>query len=88
MIKSKERVGVHDLLAEKLLLVKILFEVVSFEASFEGREGRAVTKSERKRIPDVCCKEAEGTITMLFSSSCRSGLLLIMCSCPACLYQE
>ena len=25
---------------EKLLLVKILFEEVSFKASFEGREGR------------------------------------------------
>ena len=36
--------------AEKLLLVKILFEEVSFKAGFEGREGRAVTESERKRI--------------------------------------
>ena len=39
--------------AEKLFLVKILFEEVSFKASFEGREGRAVTESERKRIPDT-----------------------------------
>ena len=31
---------------------KILFEKVSFKASFEGGEGRAVTESERKRIPD------------------------------------
>ena len=37
--------------AEKPLLVKILFEEVSFKASFEGREGRAVTENERKRIP-------------------------------------
>ena len=37
--------------AEKLLLVKILFEEVRFKASFEGREGRTVTESERKRIP-------------------------------------
>ena len=29
---------------EKLLLIKILFEEVSFKASFEGREGRAETK--------------------------------------------
>ena len=40
--------------AEKLLLVKILFEEVSFKASFEGKEGRAVTDSERKSgIPDL-----------------------------------
>ena len=31
-----------------LLLVKLLFEEVRFKASFEGREGRAVTESERK----------------------------------------
>ena len=35
---------------EKLLLVKILFEEVSFQASFEGREGRAVKESARKRV--------------------------------------
>ena len=34
-------------------MVKILFEEVSFNASFECREGRAVTESERKRIPDL-----------------------------------
>ena len=36
-------------------------------ASFEGREGRAVRESERKRIPDLCGTEAKGTTTMLFS---------------------
>ena len=49
--------------AEKPLLVKILFE----EASFEGGEGRAVTESERKRIPYLGSREAKGTTTMLFS---------------------
>ena len=34
---------------------------------FEDRDGRAVTESERKRIPDLCSGEAEGTTTMLFS---------------------
>ena len=38
--------------AEKLLLVKMLFEEVSFKASFEGVEVRAVTEGERERIPD------------------------------------
>ena len=37
----------------KLSLVKILFKKVNYKASFEGREGRAVTGSERKRIPDL-----------------------------------
>ena len=37
---------------------KILFEKVSFKASFEGGEGRAVTESERKRIPDLDSTEA------------------------------
>ena len=39
----------------------------NFKASCEGREGRAVTDSKRKRIPDLCSREAEGTTTMLFS---------------------
>ena len=39
--------------AGKLLQVKIRFEEVSFKASFEGREGRVVTESERKRIPHL-----------------------------------
>ena len=39
--------------AGKLLQVKIRFEEVSFKASFEGREGRVVTESERKRIPHI-----------------------------------
>ena len=38
---------------EKVLLVNILSEEVSFKGSFEGREGRAVTESERKRIPQL-----------------------------------
>ena len=40
--------------------MKTLFEEVSFMASFEGREGRAVTDSERKRIPHLCSREVEG----------------------------
>ena len=53
--------------AENLLLVKIPFKGVSFKARFEGREGSAVTESERKRIPGLCGTGAEGTTTMLFS---------------------
>ena len=53
--------------AEKLLQVKILFEKVSFKASFEGREGRAVMESKRKRIPDLDSRKAKGMTTMLFS---------------------
>ena len=37
----------------------MLFEEVSFKASFEGRDGRAVTDSERKKIPYLCTREAE-----------------------------
>ena len=53
MQRERERKGGREFqicAAEKLLLVKILFEEVSFKAGFEGREGRAVTESERKRI--------------------------------------
>ena len=41
--------------------------MISFKASFKGRVGRAVTKSKRKRIPDLDRKEAKSTTTMLFS---------------------
>ena len=44
----------------------LLFEEVCFKDSFAGREGRTQTNSERKRIPDLCTREAEGTIAMLF----------------------
>ena len=44
-----------------------MFEEVGFKASFEGREGRAVSESERKRIPDLDSREGKGTTTMLFS---------------------
>ena len=44
-----------------------MFEEVSFKASFEGREGRIVTESERKRITDLGSREAKGMTTMLFS---------------------
>ena len=45
--------------ADKLLLVKILFEETRFKASSEGREGKTVTESERKKIPDLCSREAK-----------------------------
>ena len=32
-----------------------------FKASFEGREGRAVMESKRKRILDMYSREAKGT---------------------------
>ena len=53
--------------AENQLLVKILSEEVCFQAGFEGRGGKAVTKNEGKRTADLCSREAEGTTTMLFS---------------------
>ena len=46
--------------AKKLSLVKILFEEVSFKACFEGKEGRGVMESKRKRIPNLCSREAKG----------------------------
>ena len=46
---------------------KYCFEEVSFKASVEGTEGRAVTESERKRIPDLDSREAKGTTTMVIS---------------------
>ena len=55
--------------AEKLLPVKILFEEVSSKASFERREERSVTESERKRIPDLRGRDAKGTTPKLFSFS-------------------
>ena len=45
----------------------MLFEEIRFKASFERRKRRAVTESERKRIPDLDSREAKGTTTMLFS---------------------
>ena len=53
VIKEQERERELQICAaEKPLLVKIQFEEVSLKANFEGGEGRAVTESERKRIPD------------------------------------
>ena len=53
MESERERIG--DLRRrEAILLVKMMLEEVRFKASFEGREGRAVAESERKRIPDLC----------------------------------
>ena len=46
---------------------KYCFEEVSFKASVEGTEGRAVTESERKRIPNLDSGDAKGMTTMLFS---------------------
>ena len=61
MTKSeRERAG--DLCYRKTISVKILLEVVHFQASFEGKEGRAV-----KRIPDLCGREAKGTTTVTIS---------------------
>ena len=53
--------------AENQLLVKILSEEVCFQAGFEGRGGKAVTKNEGKRTADLCSREAEEPTTMLFS---------------------
>ena len=57
MESERERIG--DLRRrEAILLVKMMLEEVCFKASFEGREGRAVAESERKRIPDLCSRKA------------------------------
>ena len=56
--------GWNGYAAEKLCLVKRLLAEVSFRASFEGSVvGRAVTENEKKRIPDLCSREAKGTAT-------------------------
>ena len=53
--------------AENVILDKVLLEEVNFKASFEDREGRTVTESKRKRIPDLGSREGKGMTTMLFS---------------------
>ena len=45
----------------------MLFVEIRFKASFERRKRRAVTESERKRIPDLDSGEAKGTTKMVFS---------------------
>ena len=66
--REREREREREICAtEKLFLVKLLFEAVSFKVNFEGGEGRTVTESERKRIPNLGSREAKGTTTMLFS---------------------
>ena len=47
--------------SERERLLKILFKALHSKTRFEGRGGSAVTESERKRIPDLCSREAEGT---------------------------
>ena len=63
---------------------KYCFKEVRFKASVEGTEGMAVTESERKRIPDLCCREAKGTTTMLFLFVCclflKKGMRKILSS--------
>ena len=39
----------------------MLFKEVRFKARFQGKDGSAVTESERKRITDLRSREAEGT---------------------------
>ena len=71
----------------QLLLTNIQFEDLSFNASFEwggvgwggwggGGGGGAVTESKRKRISDLCKREAEVTTTMLLSFEGGSVQLL------------
>ena len=48
--------------AVKNTSVKILLEEVNFQASFEGKEGRAV-----KRIPYLFGREAKDTTTLTIS---------------------
>ena len=67
VIKNKREREFQIWAAVKVLLVKILFEEVSFKASFKGREEKAVVKSKRKRIQDLDSKKAKDTGTMLFS---------------------
>ena len=70
VIKEQEREREREFqicAAEKPLLVKLQFEEAGFKASFEGGDGRVVTESERKRIPELDSREANGTTIMLFS---------------------
>ena len=60
MIKNKREREFQIWAAVKVLLVKILFEEVSFKACFEGKEGRGVMESKRKRIPNLCSRKAKG----------------------------
>ena len=52
MIEAKE--SSKFVQQKRFLLVKRMSEEVSFKASFEGRERRALTESERKIIPALC----------------------------------
>ena len=61
------------------LLVKILSEEVCFQAGFEGRGGKAVTKNEGKRTADLCSREAEGTTTMHAIPMSLSELAYFVC---------
>ena len=61
---------------KKLLLVKILFE----EVSFEGREERAVTESKRKRIPDLDSREAKGTTRPPCCFLLKKGMHMVLSS--------
>lgn len=65
--ERKRETGFKICVADKLLQVKIMFEGVGFKAGFQDNERRAVTDSERKRIPDSCSSETKGTTTILFS---------------------
>ena len=55
----------QDLCSRKDVLVKLLFAEINFKNNFEGKEERAVTDRERKRIPYLCSRKAVGAIDML-----------------------
>ena len=50
---------------------------MSFQISFEGREGRAMMEGKRERIPGLYSRETEGLTTMLFSFEVGDAKLAI-----------
>ena len=67
MIKEQERESSRFVQQKSHHWSKYCLKRSVLKASFEGGEGRAVTESERKRIPAVDSREAKGTTTMVFS---------------------
>ena len=53
--------------AEKLLLVQILFEEVSFKASFEGGEGKAVMERQQRDKYRFLQPRSKSMTTIVFS---------------------
>ena len=87
MTKS-ERERVEDLCCRKTISIKILFKEVHFQASFEGREERAV--SERKRQQKNKRRDHHAVLAVFLISSRETVCLTdeadnnaALCICPS-----